>query len=153
MKATAAVAALAVCTLLAGPASAQEKAKPAPLASFVELFTNPAVTSARKAQGLKAGTWYEGTITVTDVEYYKKQGAEAAFAEIRDENYRGGCYLLMFRTADTAKALALSVDDKVVVRGRLAGSGVQLSKYVSGCQTRYALFKDCEIVGPAKPQP
>jgi hypothetical protein len=151
MKA-AAVAALAVCTLFAGSAGAQDKIHPVALVSFVELFTNPAVTSARKAQGLKTGTWYEGTITVTDVEYYKKQGAEAAFAEIRDENYRGGCFLLIFRTPDTGKALALSVDDKVVVRGRLAGSGLQLSKFVSGCQTRYALFKDCEILGAPKPQ-
>jgi len=41
----------------------------------------------------------------------------------------GGCYLLLFRVQDTAKGLALKVGE-----------------------TRFALFKDCEILEILKPE-
>jgi len=132
--------------LSAGLVLAQDKAKPLPLSTFVGLFTDPSVTSAQKEIGLPEGTWYEGTITVSDVEYYKKQGTGEAFAEIKDVNYAGGCYLLLFRVQDTAKALELKVGDKAVLRGRLSNMGMHTTKYVMVCETRFALFKDCEIL-------
>jgi hypothetical protein len=66
-------------------------------------------------------------------------------------NYRGGCYLLLFRVQDTVKALALKVGDKVVIRGRLSGVGMSTTKYVTVCETRFALFKECEILEVLKP--
>jgi len=132
--------------LSAGLVLAQDKAKPLPLSTFVALFTDPGVTSAQKEIGLPEGTWYEGTITVSDVEYYKKQGTGEAFAEIKDVNHAGGCYLLLFRVQDTAKALELKVGDKAVIRGKLSNMGMYTTKYVLVCETRFALFKDCEIL-------
>jgi len=134
------------CLLCAGPLPAQDKAHPLPLSTFVRMFTDPSATSAQKEIGLPEGTWYEGTITVSDVEYYKKQGPGEAFTEIKDVNYEGGCYLLLFRVQDLDKALALKVGDKAVIRGRLSNMGMATTKYVLVCETRFALFKDCEIL-------
>jgi hypothetical protein len=47
---------------------------------------------------------------------------------------------------DTAKALELKVGDKAVIRGRLSNMGMHTTKYVLVCETRFALFKDCEIL-------
>jgi hypothetical protein len=138
------------CVLSAAAVLAQEKSRPLPLSTFVATFTNPSATSAQKEIGLPEGTWYEGTITVTDVEHYKQQGSGEAFAEIKDVNYEGGCYLLLFRVQDTAKALSLKVGDKVVIRGRLSNMGMSTTKYVLVCETRFALFKDCEILEVVK---
>jgi hypothetical protein len=152
MRATAVLAALSACALMAATAAAQERTSAIPLDVFVESFTDRTLTTAQKELKLPAGTWYEGVVTVTDVEYYQAQGAEPPFAEIRDENYRGGCFLLIFRTPDTEKALTLKVDDRVMVRGRLADTGVHLSRFLSGCETRFALFRECEILGVARPK-
>ena len=146
MKVTIAIGALVVIGLVGGAALAQEKSRPLPLSGFVKTFTDIRATSAQKELGLPEGTWYEGTITVTDVEYYKKQGPGEAFAEIKDVNYEGGCYLLLFRVQDLDKALALKVGDKAVIRGRLSNMGMATTKYVLVCETRFALFKDCEIL-------
>lgn len=152
MRGRTALAVLAVCALAALPAAAQERTSAVPMDTFVESFTDGTLTSAQKQLKLPAGTWYEGVVTVTDVEYYPGKGGEPAFAEIRDENYRGGCFLLLFRTADTDQALTLKIDDRVMVRGRLADTGVHLSRFLSGCETRFALFRDCEILGVARPK-
>ena len=138
-------------TLFAAGLSAQERSHPLPLSTFVDIYTDQTVTSAQKEIGLQEGPWYEGTITVTDVEYYKNTGTGEPFAEIKDVNYRGGCYLLLFRVQDTVKALALKVGDKTVIRGRLSGVGMATTKYVTVCETRFALFKDCEILEVLKP--
>jgi hypothetical protein len=140
------VAAIVGCVLSAGLVPAQEQSKPLPLSEFVGKFTDPGLTSAQKEVALPEGAWYEGTITVSDVEYYKKQGTGEAFAEIKDVNYQGGCYLLLFRVQDTGKALELRVGDKAVIRGRLSNMGMHTTKYVLVCETRFALFKDCEIL-------
>ena len=141
-----AAAVLVGCTLFAAAVPAQDRAHPLPLSTFVDIYTDQTVTSAQKEIGLQEGTWYEGTITVTDVEYYKNTGTGEPFAEIKDVNYRGGCYLLLFRVQDTARALALKVGDRVVVRGWLSNIGMHTTKYVMVCETRFALFKDCEIL-------
>ena len=107
------------CALFAAGVFAQDRSHPLPLGTFVDIYTDQTATSAQKEIGLKEGTWYEGTVTVTDVEYYKNTGTGEPFAEIKDVNYRGGCYLLLFRVQDTVKALTLSVGDKAVIRGRL----------------------------------
>jgi hypothetical protein len=127
MRGTTALAALALCALVPGTAPAQERPSAVALETFVESFTDRTMTSAQKQLKLPAGTWYEGVVTVTDVEYYKAQGGEPAFAEIRDENYRGGCFLLIFRTQDAEKALTLKIDDRVTVRGRLRTPGASLA--------------------------
>ena len=142
---------LAGCTLFAAVAFAQDRSHPLPLGTFVDTYTDQSVTSAQKEVGLKKGTWYEGTITVTDVEYYQNKGTGEPFAEIKDVNYRGGCYLLLFRVKDTEKALTLRVGDKVTVRGWLSDIGMYTTKYVTVCETRFALFKECEILEVAKP--
>ena len=139
------------CVLTAGLVQAQDKSHPLPLSTFVGMFTDPSVTSAQKEIGLPEGTWYEGTITVSDVEYYKKQGPGEAFTEIKDVNYEGGCYLLLFRVQDLDKALSLKVGDKAVIRGRLSNMGMATTKYVLVCETRFALFKDCEVLEVVKP--
>jgi hypothetical protein len=138
-------------TLCAAGVFAQDRSHPLPLSTFVDIYTDQTVTSAQKEIGLQEGTWYEGTITVTDVEYYKNTGTGEPFAEIKDVNYRGGCYLLLFRVQDAVKALALKVGDKVVIRGRLSGVGMSTTKYVTVCETRFALFKECEILEVLKP--
>ena len=138
-------------TLFAAGVLAQDQSHPLPLSTFVDMYTDQTVTSAQKEVGLKEGTWYEGTITVTDVEYFKNTGTGEPFAEIKDVNYRDGCYLLLFRVQDTVKALTLSVGDKVVIRGRLSDIGMSTTKYVLVCETRFALFKDCEILEVLKP--
>lgn len=134
-----------------GSVVAQDQSHPLPLSTFVDLFTNQEATSAQKEFGLPEGTWYEGTISVTDVEHYRKQGSGEAFAEIKDVNYQGGCYLLLFRVQDIGKALALKVGDKVQVRGKLSNIGMYTTKYVTVCETRFALFKECEILGSSRP--
>jgi hypothetical protein len=139
------------CTLFAAGVFAQDRSHPLPLSTFVDMYTDQTATSAQKEIGLKGGTWYEGTITVTDVEYYKNTGTGEPFAEIKDVNYRGGCYLLLFRVQDTVKALTLSVGDKAVIRGRLSDIGMSTTKYVTVCETRFALFKECEILEILKP--
>jgi hypothetical protein len=139
-------AVLVGCALFAARVFAQDRSHPLPLSTFVDIYTDQAVTSAQKEVGLKKGVWYEGTITVSDVEYYKNTGTGKPFTEIKDVNYRGGCYLLLFRVQDTDKALALKVGDKVVVRGWLSDIGMSTTKYVAVCETRFALFKECEIL-------
>jgi Cu/Ag efflux protein CusF len=139
-------AVIAGCSMFATGVAAQDRATPLPLGTFVDTYTDQTVTSAQKQVGLKEGTWYEGTITVSDVDYYENKGTGEPFAEIKDVNYRGGCYLLLFRVQDTAKALTLKVGDKVVVRGRLSDVGMYTTKYVTVCETRFALFKECEIL-------
>ena len=143
-------AALVGCTLFAADGFAQDRSHPLPLGTFVDIYTDQTVTSAQKEVGLKPGTWYEGAITVTDVEYYKNTGTGEPFAEIKDVNYEGGCYLLLFRVQDTAKALTLKVGDRVVVRGWLSDVGMYTSKYITVCETRFALFKECEILEVVK---
>jgi len=142
---------MAGCTLFAAGVFAQDRSHPLPLSTFVDMYTDQTATSAQKEIGLKGGTWYEGAITVTDVEYYKNTGTGEPFAEIKDVNYRGGCYLLLFRVQDTAKALALKVGDKAVIRGWLSDIGMSTTKYVTVCETRFALFKECEILEVLKP--
>ena len=142
---------MAGCTLFAAAVLAQDRSHPLPLSTFVDMYTDQTATSAQKEIGLKVGTWYEGTITVTDVEYYKNAGTGEPFTEIKDVNYRGGCYLLLFRVQDTAKALALKVGDKVLIRGWLSNIGMSTTKYVTVCETRFALFKECEILEIVKP--
>lgn len=144
-------AVLAGCTLFAAAVFAQDRSHPLPLSTFVDIYTDQTATSAQKEVGLKEGTWYEGTVTVTDVEYYKNAGTGKPFAEIKDTNLRGGCYLLLFRVQDTAKALTLRVGDNVVVRGKLSNIGMSTTKYVTVCETRFALFKECEILEVLKP--
>lgn len=150
MRARFAAAVIVGCTLSAAGAFAQDQAHPLPLASFVDTYTDPSVTTAQKEVGLKEGTWYEGVITVTDVEYYQNKGTGEPFAEIKDVNYKGGCYLLLFRVQDTAKALALKVGEKLLVRARLSNLGMYTTKYVTVCETRFALFKDCVILEAVK---
>jgi Cu/Ag efflux protein CusF len=152
MKTAALAAVLVGCTLFAAVGFAQDQSHPQPLSAFVDLYTDQTVTSAQKEVGLKEGTWYEGSVVVTDVDYYQNKGTGQPFAEIKDVNYRGGCYLLLFRVQDTAKALALKVGDKVTVRGRLSEIGMYTTKYVTVCETRFARFKDCEILAVATPQ-
>ena len=142
---------MAACSLFATGVFAQDRAHPLPLSTFVDIYTDQTVTSAQKEVGLKKGTWYEGAVIVTDVEYYQNKGTGEPFAEIKDVNYRGGCYLLLFRVQDTAKALALKVGDRVVVRGWLSDLGMHTTKYVTVCETRFALFKECEILDVPKP--
>jgi len=151
MRAPFVAAVLAGYTLFAAGAFAQDRAHPLPLSTFIDIYTDQSVTSAQKEVGLKKGTWYEGTITVSDVEYYQNKGTGEPFTEIKDVNYRGGCYLLLFRVQDTAKALALKVGDKVVIRGWLSDVGMYTTKYVTVCETRFALFKECEILEAVKP--
>lgn len=152
MRAPFVAAALVGCTLFAAGALAQDRTHPLPLSTFIDTFTDPTATSAQKELGLPEGTWYEGTITVSDVEYYKNLGSGEPFAEIKDENHRGGCYLLLFRVQDTVKALTLKVGDKAVVRGRLSNLGMYTTKYVTVCETRFALFKECEILAVGQPK-
>jgi hypothetical protein len=38
-----------------------------------------------------------------------------------------------------------------VIRGRLSGVGMSTTKYVTVCETRFALFKECEILEVLKP--
>lgn len=140
------------CALFTAAVFAQDRSRPLPLSTFVDIYTDQTVTSAQKEVGLKEGTWYEGTVTVSDVEYYKNSGTGEPFAEIKDVNYRGGCYLLLFRVRDTVKALALKVGDRVVVRGWLSNVGMSTTKYVTVCETRYALFQECEILEIVKPE-
>ena len=144
-------AVLVGCTLFATCVLAQDRSHPLPLGTFLDIYTDQTVTSAQKEVGLKKGTWYEGTITVSDVEYYQNTGTGEPFTEIKDVNYRGGCYLLLFRVQDTAKALTLKVGDRVVVRGRLSDVGMYTTKYITVCETRFALFKDCEILSVTTP--
>jgi hypothetical protein len=151
MRVRFAAAVLVGCTLFAAGGAAQDREHPQPLAAFVDIYTDQTVTSAQKEVGLKKGTWYEGAVTVTDVEYYQNKGTGEPFAEIKDVNYRGGCYLLLFRVKDTEKALTLRVGDKVTVRGWLSDIGMYTTKYVTVCETRFALFKECEILEVAKP--
>jgi hypothetical protein len=151
MRTSCVAAVLVACCLLTADVFAQDRSQPLPLSTFVDIYTDQTVTSAQKEVGLKEGTWYEGTVTVTDVEYYKNAGTGAPFAEIKDSNYRGGCYLLMFRVQDTVKALALKIGDKVVIRGWLSDVGMSTTKYVTVCETRFALFKECEILAVSKP--
>jgi hypothetical protein len=151
MRREIAAVALVACTLFAGPALAQEKGSPLPLARFVEVFTDIHATSAQKDVALPEGTWYRGEVTVSDVELYNKQGAKDAFAEIKDWNYTGGCYLLLFRTRDIDRALKLRVGDKVAVQGRLVEHGIHVGKFVSNCETRFAVFADVEIQAAATP--
>jgi len=139
------------CALGAGSVCAQDRTHPLPLSTFVDVFTDQTVTSAQKEVGLKEGTWYEGAISVTDVEYFKNQGTGEPFTQIKDDNYRGGCYLLLFRVQDVAKALALKIGDRLVVRGKLSSVGMSTTKYVTVCETRFALFKECEILEVLKP--
>jgi len=152
MRAPFVAAALVGFTLFAAGTFAQDSTHPLPLGTFVDIFTDQTVTSAQKEVGLKEGTWYEGTVTVTDVEYYKNRGTGEPFAQIRDDNYRGGCYLLLFRVRDTAKALTLKIGDRVRVRGWLSDIGMSTTKYVTVCETRFALFKECEILDVVKPE-
>ena len=151
MRAPFVAAVMVGVALFAAGVFAQDRSHPLPLSTFVDIYTDQTVTSAQKEIGLQEGTWYEGTITVTDVEYYKNTGTGEPFAEIKDVNYRGGCYLLLFRVQDTAKALTLKVGDKTVIRGRLSGVGMSTTKYVTVCETRFALFKECEILEVLKP--
>jgi len=151
MRAPFVAAVLAGFTLFAAGAFAQDRAHPLPLSTFIDIYTDQTVTSAQKEVGLKKGTWYEGTITVSDVEYYQNKGTGEPFTEIKDVNYRGGCYLLLFRVQDTAKALTLKVGDQVLVRGWLSDVGMYTTKYVTVCETRFALFKECEILEAVKP--
>ena len=144
-------AVMAGCTLFAAGAFAQDQSHPLPLSTFIDVYTDQTVTTAQKEIGLKKGTWYEGTITVTDVDYYENKGTGQPFAEIKDVNYRGGCYLMLFRVQDTAKALTLKVGDRIVVRGHLSDIGMYTTKYVTVCETRFALFKECEILEVLKP--
>ena len=143
--------ALAVLVLAGGAAVAQEKSKPLPLSGFVQTFTDIRATSAQKELGLPEGTWYEGTITISDVEYYKQQGQDPAWVEIKDWNYPGGCTMLLFRTNDVEGALKLQVGDQAVVRAKLAEIGVHLGKFVSNCETHVGLFREAEILTIHKP--
>jgi hypothetical protein len=151
MKWTFALGALVVLGLAGGAAVAQEKARPLPLSGFVKTFTDIRATSAQKELGLPEGTWYEGTITISDVEYYKKQGQDPAWVEIKDWNYPGGCTMLLFRTNDVENAIKLHVGDQAVVRARLAEIGVHLGKFVSNCETHVGLFREAEILTIHKP--
>jgi hypothetical protein len=151
MKLRVALVALVVVVLVGGAAVAQEKSRPLPLSGFVKTFTDIRATSAQKELGLPEGTWYEGTITISDVEYYKKQGQDPAWAEIKDWNYAGGCTMLLFRTNDIEGALKLHVGDQAVVRARLAEIGVHLGKFVSNCETHVGLFREAEIITVHKP--
>lgn len=145
------LAALVVTGLVGGVAVAQEKSSPRPLSGFVKTFTDIRATSAQKELGLPEGTWYEGTITISDVEYYKKQGQDPAWVEIKDWNYPGGCTMLLFRTGDVDGALKLQVGDQAVVRARLAEIGVHLGRFVSNCETHVGLFREAEILTIHKP--
>jgi hypothetical protein len=145
------LAGLVVVGLVGGVAAAQEKSSPLPLSGFVKTFTDIRATSAQKELGLPEGTWYEGTITISDVEYYKKQGQDPAWVEIKDWNYPGGCTMLLFRTGDVDGALKLQVGDQAVVRAKLAEIGVHLGKFVSNCETHVGLFREAEIITIHKP--
>ncbi len=149
MKRTVAVATLLALVLAAGAAPAQEKSGVVPLAKFVSIFTDPLSTSAQKEVGLPVGTWYEGAITVSDVEHFPAKGKAPAYSEIKDWNYAGGCYLLLFRTSDLAGALKLKVGERILVRARLADFGINITKFTVGCETRFAHFRECAILGPA----
>jgi hypothetical protein len=151
MKRTVALGALAILVLFGGAAVAQEKSRPLPLSGFVKTFTDIRATSAQKELGLPPGTWYEGTIAISDVEYYKQQGQDPAWVEIKDWNYLGGCTMLLFRTNDVEGALKLHVGDQAVVRAKLAEIGVHLGKFVSNCETHVGLFREAEIVTIHKP--
>jgi hypothetical protein len=142
---------LAAVCLAAGPAAAQDRERPLPLSGFVTMFTDIRATSAQKELGLPEGTWYEGTITVSDVELVKAQGPEPARVEIKDWNYVGGCTMLLFRSADTANALKLGVGDQAVVRARLAGTDAHVTRFPTSCQTHVGVFVDTEILTIHKP--
>lgn len=151
MKRTVAFGALVILVLFGGAAVAQEKSRPLPLSGFVKTFTDIRATSAQKEVGLPPGTWYEGTITISDVEYYKQQGQDPAWVEIKDWNYPGGCTTLLFRTNDVEGGLKLHVGDQAVVRAKLAEIGVHLGKFVSNCETHVGLFREAEIITIHKP--
>jgi hypothetical protein len=146
-----AAVAASVLLLTAATAVAQEKDKPAPLETFVKTFTDLRATSAQKELLLPEGAWYEGTITVSDVEYQKPEGKDAAWAEIMDWNFLGGCYQLQFRTQDTAGALRRRVGEPAVVRARLREFGSHEGKFVSNCNARIGLFTETEIVSVGMP--
>ena len=151
MKNAVAVATLVAVSLAAGPAFAQDQARPLPLSGFVSMFTDVRATSAQKELGLPEGTWYEGTITISDVELVKAQGQEPARVEIKDWNYVGGCTMLLFRSADTANALKLGVGDQAVIRARLSAMDAHVSKFPTACQTHVGVFVDTEILTIHKP--
>jgi len=151
MRALFVAAVLVWSMLFTAEGFAQDRSHPLPLGTFIDIYTDQTVTSAQKEVGLKKGTWYEGTIAVSDVEYYKNTGMGEPFAEVKDVNYRGGCYLLLFRVQDTVKALALKIGDRIVIRGWLSDIGMATTKYVTVCETRFALFKECEILEVLKP--
>ena len=151
MRMRVALAAFFIVGALGGAAAAQEKTQPQPLSGFVRTFTDIRATSAQKEVGLPEGTWYEGTITISDVEYYKQQGKDPAWVEIKDWNYPGGCTMLLFRTNDVESGLKLHVGDQAVVRARLAEIGVHLGKFVSNCETHVGLFREAEIITIHKP--
>jgi len=138
--------ALAVSTLFGGGALAQDKANPLPLGDFVALFTDEKATSAQKEKGLPEGTWYQGIMTVSDVQLYTVKVTGQQVAEIKDWNLDAGCYVMMLRTADLEKALKLKKGDRAVVRGKIAEMGLHVDRFVVDCETYFALFREGEIV-------
>ena len=147
MKVTVLCALCAALHLLPGAAFAQDKSSPQPLDGFIRLFTDSAATTAQKEVGLKEGTYYQGTVTVSDVQLYTVKGRGERFAEIKDWSLDDSCYMLMLHTPDVEKALELKKGDRIVVRGKFAEMGLHVTKYVMECETYYALFKDGEIIG------
>ncbi len=137
-------------TLLPCTALAQDRSSPRPLEDFVRLFTDDTATTAQKEVGLQEGAYYQGTITVSDVQLYTAKGKGERMAEIKDWNLDESCYVLLLRTPEVEKALELKKGDRVAVRARFAEMGLHVTKYVMECETYYALFKEGEIIGVEK---
>lgn len=150
MRRAVAVAAVLVLGAVGG-VGAQDKSNPLPLSGFVKTFTDIRATSAQKEIGLPEGTWYEGTITVSDVEYYQAKGQDPAWVEIKDWNYPGGCNVLLFRTNDVDGALKLHVGDQALVRAKLSDIGVHVGMYMSNCGMHFGLFRETQILEVYKP--
>ena len=151
MKTALAVTALVVLGLSRDAALAQEQSNPLPLSGFVRTFTDLRATSAQKELLLPEGAWYEGAITVSDVEYHKPEGKDAAWAEIKDWNYVGGCTMLLFKTAETEGALKLGVGDQAVVRARFSGTSAHEGLFPTNCRMRVGIFTDTQILTVQKP--
>lgn len=146
MKSMSVIAVSVLLPFFTGSAIAQDETRPLPLSDFVDLFTDERATSAQKEEGLKEGTYYQGTIVVSDVQLYTIKGKGQRTAEIIDRNLDDGCYVLMLRTDDVDKALTLKKGDAVTVKGRFREIGLHVAKFVMDCEIYYALFKEGEIL-------
>lgn len=146
MKKTVVITVFTVLSLFGGAVFAQNRANPLPLDDFVARFTDDKATSAQKETQLPEGTWYQGVITVSDVQLYTVKADGRKVAEIKDWNLDAGCYVMILRTEDLEKALTLKRGDRALVKGRLAEMGLHVDRFVVDCETYYARLKEVEVL-------